>query len=92
MAFNDVLVPVILIQEDECALRAAEIVADLVDARASAVFLAVEPDAIAAADAWISGARWGDLIGQIAADARKARAALEARSFAHIAHPRYRAH
>ncbi len=79
MAFKDVLVPIILVEEDECALRAAEIVADLVDARVSGVFLAVEPDAIATADALVSGVRWGDLIGQIAADAGKVRAALEAR-------------
>jgi nucleotide-binding universal stress UspA family protein len=79
MAFKDVLVPLLSVAEDEGALRAAEIVADLVDARVSAVFLEVEPDSIPTVDGYISGGLWEDIIGQIAADARKARAALAAR-------------
>ena len=79
MAFKDVLVPIVSVQEDECALRAGEIVADLVDARVSAVFLEIEPDAIATADGLMSGAMWERIVDQIAEEARKTRAALEAR-------------
>jgi len=80
MSFKDIIIPVLNVEEDEPALKAAEIVANMSDGRLNAVFIEIEPDPLATADGYICGEVWDRIVEDLAQAASDAASALQART------------
>jgi nucleotide-binding universal stress UspA family protein len=79
MSFKDIIIPVLNVEEDEPALKAAEIIGDMADGHLTAVFLEIEPDPVAAANGYICGEVWDRIVQDLADAARDASLALQRR-------------
>lgn len=79
MSFNDILAPILSVDEDEPALAAAEIIAERAKGSVRALLVEVEPQPVLAADGGVSGFAWAEMLDAARAQFRGDKSKLDLR-------------